>query len=117
MYSISLHWLPVEDTMLESRHCADFLIAAFSQLWSFLMSKEGDFLFASLATGRAIFHYLRRSSVQEARELAAGLVVAMIFAVLVTVAESKVSRDILHATKCKSFDHAKSVLNISDRNR
>src|SRR5262249_32769389 len=62
--------------------CADGLAGLLKRLWSFLVSDEGHFLFASAATLRAFFFYLRRSPLPEANHFADYLIAALILIIL-----------------------------------
>jgi hypothetical protein len=68
-------------------------------MWSFLISDAGQFLFASAATLRAFFFYLRRSPLPEANHLADSLMAAAVLLILAGLLES---RSILkHSLQCQ----------------
>lgn len=79
--------------------CAGAVAGTFQKAWHFIASNEGHVLFASLATLRAIFYYLRRSPLPEAQDLAH--VLAVTLAVLVTIAVSENQAAIKTAFQCK----------------
>lgn len=81
--------------------CINVLTGTAQQLWTFLISNDGHFLFASLATYKALLYYLRRSPLTEAKHLADVLITAMLLFVLAAALESPSA--IRHAFQCHEF--------------
>jgi hypothetical protein len=79
--------------------CLDALTGGLRQGWSILKSDEGHLVFASLATLRAIFYYLRRSPLPEASDLAHALAVTLAVIAVIMVSENKTAIKI--AFHCK----------------
>jgi len=105
----------MERTMPVSQPCADLLVEALNQSLAFLKSDEGHFFFASLATARAITFYLGRSRLSQARELAAALLMAMIFAIVVAATESQTSKLMMAGLQCKSFEVTGNAMELTAR--
>ncbi len=80
--------------------CVAVAVETVDQAWKFFRSDEGHYLFGSLATLRAIFYYLGRSSLPEANELAHTLAIALAALLVVAVTENKAA--IKYALQCKS---------------
>ncbi|MGO8952770.1 MAG: hypothetical protein ACLPWS_19425 [Rhodomicrobium sp.] len=98
-----------------SQPCADLLLEALNRSLAFLNSNEGHFFFASLATARAIAFYLGRSRLSQARELAAALLMAMIFAIVLAATESRTSKLIMAGLECKSFEITGNAMELTAR--
>ncbi len=81
--------------------CINVLTGTAQQLWSFLIGNEGHYLFASLATYKALLYYLRRSPLTEAKHLADVLITALLLFVLAAALESPSA--IRHAFQCHEF--------------
>lgn len=81
--------------------CIAIAVDTIDQAWKFFNSDEGHYLFVSLATLRAIFYYLGRSSLPEANELAHTLAVAL--AVLLVAAVTENEAVIKNALECKGL--------------
>jgi hypothetical protein len=79
--------------------CADVFITAAQQAWIFLKSDGGHIVFASLATVRAIFYYLRRSPLPEADQLANAFVAGLLVLAIIAITENKTA--IKNAFQCK----------------
>lgn len=74
--------------MSMSASCGTALISELEHFWLFLKSNDGQMLFLSLATLRAIFYYLLRHPMREARELAYVMLATGLFGLFVTVSET-----------------------------
>ncbi|MFY9657202.1 MAG: hypothetical protein WAK01_11555 [Methylocystis sp.] len=85
--------------------CLDAFSRGLWQGWNFLKSDEGHLVFASIATLRAIFYYLRRSPLPEASDLAH--VLAVTLAVIVVIAVSENQTAIKIALQCKGSPSTK----------
>jgi len=68
--------------------CGAELIANASRLWLFLKSQECQMLFLVLATIRALFYYLLRSPLREARELAYTMALTALFSGMIAISEA-----------------------------
>ncbi len=79
--------------------CVAIAVDTIDHAWKFFNSDEGHYLFVSLATLRAIFYYLGRSSLPEANELAHTLAVALAALLVIAVTENKAA--IKNALECK----------------
>ncbi len=73
--------------MVASHACEIELIHNLVQLWEFVKSDKAQMLFLIAATVRAIFYYLMKSPLPEARELACTLVVVCCFAAAAVILE------------------------------
>jgi hypothetical protein len=101
--------------MPESQHCTEYLIEAFRQLWLFLVSNDGQFFFASIATVRAIIHYLDRSRIAPARDLAAAILVATILAVVIAASESRITKAMIQGLRCKHSGNTEKTVGTGHR--
>jgi FlaA1/EpsC-like NDP-sugar epimerase len=81
--------------------CIAIAVETIDQAWKFFNSDEGHYLFVSLATLRAIFYYLGRSTLPEANELAHTLAVALAVLLVAAVTENKTA--IKNALECKGL--------------
>ncbi len=66
-----------------------------------MKSDNGHLVFASLATVRAILHYLRRSPLPEAEQLADVIVAALVILLVIAVTENQTA--IKSALQCKGL--------------
>ena len=73
--------------MLPPQSCGAEIIETVSGFWSFLKSGECQIMFVVLATVRAVFFYLLRSPMREARELACTMAVAAIISGCIAISE------------------------------
>jgi hypothetical protein len=81
---------PAADQALhEPEPCASGLAVLVKRIWSFLISDAGQFFFASAATLRAVFFYLRRSPLPEANRLADYLIAALVLLILAGMLETR----------------------------
>src|SRR5271165_6399844 len=74
--------------MLETGSCEAVLMNHFERIWAFITSWEGQLLFMVAATVRAIFYYLLRNPMPEARELAYVMAATGFFALWIAVTAS-----------------------------
>jgi hypothetical protein len=68
--------------------CLSILMNDVISIWSFIKSDKGHLLFLIAATTRAIFHYLIKSPLREARELANIITLTCIFGIAISVCET-----------------------------
>jgi hypothetical protein len=73
--------------MLPPPSCGAEIVETVSRFWSFLKSDECQVLFVVLATARALFFYLLRSPLREARELACTMAAAAIISGCIAISE------------------------------
>jgi hypothetical protein len=71
-----------------SASCGVALFSEFERFWLFLKSNECQLLFLSFATLRAVFYYLRRHRMREARELAHVMLATGLFAAFIAISET-----------------------------
>ncbi len=74
--------------MTGTEPCATAIISNFERFWTFLVSYEAQLLFMCAATVRAIFYYLLRSPMREARDLAYAIAATGLFGLLIAITES-----------------------------
>lgn len=78
--------------MLPAQSCGAEIVDGISRFWSFLKSDECQILFLVLATVRALFFYLLRSPLREARELAYTMAIAAIISGCIAISEAPRTR-------------------------
>jgi hypothetical protein len=74
--------------MLISETCNELLVGDLKHLWSFMKSDDGQMAFLSLATIRALFYYLLRNPLPEARELGCAALVMCLLGLWVAISQS-----------------------------
>ena len=74
--------------MVISDSCGIELVDTLSRFWLFLKSDECQILFLILASIRALFYYLLRSPLREAKELAYAMAATGLFAAWIAISES-----------------------------
>ena len=94
--------------------CADILIDLIKQALGFLQSDDGRYFFASIATLKAIFYYLRRSPLPEAQDLADVLTAALAMMIIIAAMENQIA--IKNALLCRSApsEHSKSEPHLQE---
>jgi len=68
--------------------CGTDLANELTRFWTFLKSDQGQMVFLVTATIRAIFYYLLRNPLPEARELACAISAVGVFVTLIAVSEA-----------------------------
>jgi hypothetical protein len=78
----------MEDPMFEIESCQSILVNYFERILTFATSWHGQLVFMSAATVRAIFYYLLRNPMREARELAYVLAATGAFSLWIALSEN-----------------------------
>lgn len=86
--------------------CLSILMNDFISIWSFVKSDKGHLLFLIAATTRAIFYYLVKSPLREARELANVITLTCLFGFAISVCETYPPKWMTQlATACVKTDY------------
>jgi hypothetical protein len=96
------------------RPCLGLYTSALKQLWTFLKNNE-DLFFASMALGRAILHYRKKSILPEAKQLADVFLLILFFVLLVDVTESALPNLVSNVAQCKSSNTETLAVNSIDQ--
>ena len=99
-----------------SQPCNLLVVESLHEARSFLKSDAAHVFLALLAIANAVQHYLSQSRLPEARQLAAVILVGMVFAVLVAASESRAPRLMVAGLKCNSQEVTKYAAEIELRN-
>lgn len=87
---------------MDIQPCATLLAVEIRQFHAFIQSDAAHLLFAALAGARVVIGYCKKSQYPEAHEIAAGLIIGSMLALVIAAEEAKVPSMVKHVFACKA---------------